>query len=352
MRRRWTTAAVAGAVTAGGVAAFLLTGGLPETESTSAQAAGTRPAATADITRQTLVDKESHRGSLGFGDTTGLTTRLSGTVTALPAVDTTIKRGGALYKVDNDPVVLLYGTLPAYRKLSPGDEGADVIQWEKNLWALGYRGFTVDDEYTSATAGAVEDWQDDLGLPETGTVEPGRIVYAAGPVRVASRSADLGASVQPGAELLTTTATGRVATVELDIDYQRLARKGAKVDVTLPDGTTARGRITAVTTTVEEAENPGGQDTTEIVVTVGFDKAPQGLDDASVAVLFVSSQRENVLTVPVNALLALAEGGYGLQIVDGTATRIVAVETGLFASGRVEVTGDGIAEGQKVGIPT
>jgi hypothetical protein len=106
-----------------------------------------------------------------------------------------------------------------------------------------------------------------------------------------------------------------------------------------------------VTTTVEEAENPGQEDTTKIEVTVGFDKAPQGLDDASVNVLFVSSQRENVLTVPINALLALAEGGYGLQIVDGTATRIVAVETGLFADGRVEVTGDGLTEGLKVGIP-
>ncbi|GIE29194.1 peptidoglycan-binding protein [Actinoplanes italicus] len=338
------------ALTAGGVAAFLLGGGLPEAEGTDS-AAGDVPAATADITRQTLVDRESHGGSLGFGDTAVLTTRLSGTVTALPAADATVKRGGALYRIDNDPVVLLYGSLPAYRALSPGDEGADVTQFEKNLWALGYRGFTVDDEYTSATADAVEDWQDDLGLDETGTVELGRIVYAGGPVRVASRSAALGATVQPGAELLSTTTTGRIATVELDISDQRLARKGAAVDVTLPDGTTVTGRITGVATTVEEAENPGQQDTTRIEVTVGFDKAPQGLDDAAVNVLFVSARRENALTVPINALLALAEGGYGLQIVDGTATRVVAVETGLFADGRVEVTGDSLTEGLKVGIP-
>jgi peptidoglycan hydrolase-like protein with peptidoglycan-binding domain len=351
VRRRWTTAAVAVALTAGGAAAFLLTGGLPEAEGSDGQAADNLPAATADITKQTLVDRESHGGSLGFGEPVALATRLSGTVTSLPAAGATIQRGGALYKIDNDPVVLLYGSLPAYRALSPGDEGPDVKQLEKNLWALGHRGFTVDDEYTSATAEAVEDWQDDLGLDDTGTVDLGRIVYATGPIRVASRSVVPGANVQPGTELLTTSATGRVATVELDIDDQRLARKGAKVDVTLPDGETVTGKITGVTTTVEEAENPGQEDTTKIEVTVGFDKAPQGLDDASVNVLFVSSQRENVLTVPINALLALAEGGYGLQIVDGTATRIVAVETGLFADGRVEVTGDGLTEGLKVGIP-
>jgi hypothetical protein len=59
-----------------------------------------------------------------------------------------------------------------------------------------------------------------------------------------------------------------------------------------------------------------------------------------------------VLTVPVAALLALAEGGYGVQVVGGGTTRIVAVQTGLFAGGRVEVTGDGLAEGQTVGVPS
>jgi len=347
--RRLAIAAAAVVLTTGGAATFLLTGGLPEA-SGSPPAGGDLPA-TAGITKQTLIDKESHSGSLGYGDTVALTTRLSGTVTFLPTAGSTIRRGGTLYGIDNDPVVLLYGSLPAYRTLAPGIEGADVLQFERNLWALGHRGFTVDDEYTSATADAVEEWQEDLGLSETGTVELGRIVYAGGPIRVASRSVDPGAGAQPGTELLTTSATSRYVTVELGIDDQRLARKGAGVDVTLPDGTTITGKVTEVETTVEEAEAPDQEDTTKIQVTVGFGKAPAGLDDAAVEVLFVSAQRENVLTVPVNALLALAEGGYGLQLVDGGATRVVAVETGLFADGRVEVTGDGLAEGMKVGVP-
>jgi len=75
------------------------------------------------------------------------------------------------------------------------------------------------------------------------------------------------------------------------------------------------------------------------------------LDQAAVKIGFTASQRKNVLTVPVAALLALAEGGYGVQVVEGTATRIVPVETGLFAGGRVEVTGDGLREGMTVGVP-
>jgi peptidoglycan hydrolase-like protein with peptidoglycan-binding domain len=245
----------------------------------------------------------------------------------------------------------MYGSMPAYRTLSSGDEGADVKQLEKNLWALGYRGFTVDGEYTGATADAVEQWQDDLGLDETGSVDLGRVVFKPGAVRIGSHTVEPGGAAQPGAELLQVTGTGRVATVELDVADQRLAKKGAKVDVTLPDGDVVPARISEVETTVEQAENPNEEDTTKINVTISFAKAPAGLNEAAVGVLFVASERKNVLTVPVTALLALAEGGYGLQVVEGATTRIVAVETGLFADGRVEVAGAGITEGLKVGVP-
>ncbi|WIM97576.1 peptidoglycan-binding protein [Actinoplanes oblitus] len=350
MNRTWTTAAVAGALVAAGVAAFVLVGGLPEGD-TPARAGGSAPAATADVTKQTLVDKESHDGTLGYGDTTALASGQDGTVTWMPAAGATVRRGKPLYKVDNQPVLLMYGAMPAYRSLSAGDEGTDVKQLEKNLWALGYRGFTVDDEYTSATADAVEQWQDDLGLDETGTVDLGRVVFKPGALRIDSHTVEPGGAAQRGGELLQVSDTGRVVTVELDVADQRLARKGAEVEVTLPDGTEVPGRITGVETTVEQAENPGEEDTTKVTVTITFDRTPAGLNQAAVSVLFVASQAKDVLTVPVNALLALAEGGYGLQVADGGTTRIVAVRTGLFADGRVEVSGAGLAAGMKVGVP-
>jgi multidrug efflux system membrane fusion protein len=308
------------------------------------------PPATAVVKKETLVDTQTEDGELGYGDTTAHACRLSGTVTALAATGSTVTRGKALYRIDDDPVVLLYGTLPAYRTLSSGDTGRDVKQFEKNLWALGYRGFTVDKSYTTSTASAVRDWQDDLGLTETGTVDPARIVFAPGAVRVDSRTAEPGAAAQPGTALLDTTGTGRVATVELDISDQRLARKGAAVEVTLPDGTETRGKITNVETVVTPAD---GQEeaSTSLTVTVGFAKSPRGLDQAAVSVAFTAARRADVLTVPVAALLALAEGGYGVQIVDGGSTRIVAVETGLFADGRVEVSGGALADGMTVGMP-
>jgi peptidoglycan hydrolase-like protein with peptidoglycan-binding domain len=255
--------------------------------------------------------------------------------------------------VDDDPVVLLCGTLPAYRRLRPGAEGRDVRQFERNLWALGYRGFTVDAEFTSATARAVEDWQDDLGRPETGAVDPADVVYAAGPVRVDSSAAAAGDAAQPGGEVLTVTGTARVAVVDLEMADQRLAKKGAAVRVTLPDGGETSATVAAVRTVVVPADGPDGEDTTAIEVTITFPagRTPRGLDEASVDVAFTSGTAKDVLTVPVAALLALSEGGYGVEVVDGSTSRIVAVRTGLFADGKVEISGAGVAEGTVVGVP-
>ena len=353
-RRKGRMALATGAVVvvAGAVAATGFGLGLPGGEAPS-EASSDLPPATAKVTRETLVDTQTESGELGHGTAISAAARSGGTVTGLPATGSTVKRGQALYRLDNAPVVLLYGSLPAYRTLAVGTEGADVTQFEKNLRALGYDGFTVDDEYTSSTAAAVKEWQEDLGLPETGTVELGRVVFASGAVRVDGNEAEVGEAVQPGTAVLSYTGTARVVTVELEVSDQRLARKGAAVTVTLPDGKTARGKITMTELVIKPAE---GQEpaSTAVEVTIAVDdaKAVAGLDSATVDVAFTASQRENVLTVPVAALLALAEGGYGVQVVDGAATRIVAVETGLFATGRVEVSGDGLAEGMTVGMPS
>ena len=71
----------------------------------------------------------------------------------------------------------------------------------------------------------------------------------------------------------------------------------------------------------------------------------------SVHVLITRSERPNVLTVPVAALVVLREGGYGVELVEGDSTRYVAVKTGLFANGRVEISGADVTEGATVGMP-
>jgi peptidoglycan hydrolase-like protein with peptidoglycan-binding domain len=352
--RRAARAAVAvTGVLAVGAATAAATGYRFSGAKSTAQTQSDLPPATAKVTRQTLADTQQESGTLGYGDDTTLSARLGGTVTGLPVPGTAIKRGQALYRVDNTPVLLLYGTLPAYRALATGTKGADVKEFEQNLYALGYRGFTVDDTYSASTATAVKQWQDDLGLTKTGTVELGRVAYAAGALRVDALQAAVGDVAGPGADLFSYTGTARVVTVELSVDEQRLAIKGAAVTLTLPDGRNTTGKITNIVTVIKPAEgNQDAKTVVDVTVAVSDGKLLAGLDAATIMVGFTASQRENVLTVPVAALLALSEGGYGVQVVDGTSTKIVAVETGLFASGRVEVTGEGLTEGMTVGMPS
>ncbi|NGO79296.1 peptidoglycan-binding protein [Streptomyces sp. YC504] len=354
-RRRGFALAVAVAVlaTAGAVTAAAL--GLGGAEQGGPERS-TLPPATAEVTRQTLKDTETVDGQLGYGATATATSRKPGTLTAGPDTGDRITRGKTLYAVDGAPVTLMYGATPAYRDLREGVEGLDVEQLEKNLDALGYEGFTVDEEFTSGTADAVRAWQEDRGLDETGQVPLGQVVFADGAVRIDSLAARKGDALQPGAEVLAYTGTERAVTAELDAGDEQVAKEGAKVAVRLPDDSLAEGKVEEVTTVIKPAESQGQDPETKIEVVVSFTdakgrKAADAYALAAVHVDFTAETREDVLTVPVAALLALAEGGFGVEVVKGSTTSYVPVTTGLFADGRVEISGEGIAAGTKVGVP-
>ncbi|MEV3920101.1 peptidoglycan-binding domain-containing protein [Actinomadura coerulea] len=344
--------AVAAVVAAGGAAtaAALATGG-----DRGGGRAAALPPGTAKVARETLSDTQTEDGRLGYGPTLTATGQARGTITWLPESGDEVTRGHRLYELDGDPVVLMYGSKPSYRPLRTGTEGSDVKRFEQNLSALGYGGFTVDDEYTSGTAEAVREWQDDIGAPRTGTVDVGRVAYASGPVRIETVTADPGEPAAPGKKILGYTGTTQAVTVELDTADQRLARKGARVEVTLPEGRPVTAEIDEVTTVIEPGEQ-NEDPATKVEVTIWLDsaearKAAARYALASADVRFTAGRRENVLTVPVSALVALREGGFGVEVVKGGASSYVPVETGLFADGKVEVSGPGIAEGALVGVP-
>ena len=193
------------------------------------------------------------------------------------------------------------------------------------------------------------------------------MVFLPGAARVASHGTALGAAVSPGAEVLEVTGTTRLVSVDLDARRQGLVKAGDAVDVELPDGTVAKGTVTRVGTVAEagSGDGSGGSQRSEedptIDVTVALDdaSAAEGLDGAPVEVRITSETREGVLAVPVNALVALAEGGYAVEVDDGGGSRrLVRVETGLYADGLVEVEGSeqvgntALAEGARVVVPT
>lgn len=357
MKRRVLIAAGGVVTLSGAVAAAIGFGG----SSGGTPRRGPQVPKTTDVTKATLVDYEEIDGELAYGEAVPLRFHGNGTVTWLPPVGSHVDRGQPLFKVDNLPVPLLFGELPMYRPLASGVEGPDVAQLEANLQALGYTGFTADAKFSAGTASAVRKWQKAIGLPETGVVEPRQAVFGPGAARVSALSVRVGDPAD--GQILSLTGVSRLVTVDLQVSRQRLAVVGRAVQVTLPDGKTLAGKVESVasqaTAPASEQQGPqqggggGGQQnaTVAVVVSIADQAALGNLQGSPVRVKFVAEERKDVLTVPVVALVALAEGGYGVQVVDGSTFRYVAVETGMFTGGRVEVRGGGLQAGMKVGVP-
>ena len=354
MRRRWlrVVAIAVGATVIGSGALWTVAGRGSSTAEEPAKAT-----ATAKVVRQDRVARVDVDGTLGYADQRSVVNQLQGTLTEVAPAGSVVERGQTLYRVDNRPVPLLYGDLPAWRRLAADTgDGPDVRQLEQNLVAMGHATeaeMVVDEKFTTATTAAVKRWQKAAGLEETGVVELGQAVFLPGAFRVADVKAERGASAPPGSPVLTGTSTSRVVQVDLDATKQSLAKVGEKVDVKLPDGRTTPGTIATVGT-VAQSKGQGESAKRVVAVTVTLDEpaATGSVDQAPVRVGITSDSRKGVLVVPVNALLALAEGGYGVRVVDGIGPgRILAVTTGLFARGMVEVQGEGVAEGTQVEVP-
>jgi hypothetical protein len=99
-------------------------------------------------------------------------------------------------------------------------------------------------------------------------------------------------------------------------------------------------------------DSPEEDSTSTIDVDISMSgKGTDGLDEAPVSVDMESQRAKDVLSVPIEALLALREGGFGVEVVEGGTTKVVPVELGTYGGGRVEVTGNGLREGMKVGVP-
>ncbi|MGI5421221.1 peptidoglycan-binding protein [Actinomadura luteofluorescens] len=336
---------------AGGVAVVVVVGGgLALTRDGDRAQGAQAPLATAVVSRGDVVDTEKVDGKLTYGDVRDVWTGVSGVVTWTPEPGATVRRGETLFSAAAKPVTLMYGGRPMYRTLRQGVSGKDVRQLEENLRALGYGGMTVDGEFTGATQTAVEKWQDDRGLEGTGQVDPGQVVFLGGAVRVREVKAPEGKRIAQGQPVLAVAGTRRVVHVDLDADKQDLAREGARVSVELPGGATVKGTISEVGG-VAETTGSGQDQKTTIGVDISVGSAKTGrLDEAPVGVELESERRKGVLSVPVEALLALREGGFGVEVMDGS-RRLVPVEAGVFGGGRVEVSGSGLREGVKVGVP-
>ncbi|VXB68771.1 peptidoglycan-binding protein [Plantibacter sp. T3] len=305
---------------------------------------------TAPITTGDLAGTTQATGTLDYADQRTIGGG-AGIVTAVPAPGSTVALGGTLYAVDNVPVTLLHGPLPAWRAFESGmGDGPDVQQLEQSLAALGYFDREPDGEFAASTARAIERWQKALGVEETGRLELGSIVFMPGDVRIASVDAAVGTAASD--KVVTVSSLNKRIDVPLKLADQRLGVVGTKVDVNLPGGQRTTGTVTDVGVPTESDADGQKKVTIPVGITLDDPAAAAELQRATVTVGFPTERRENVLSVPVEALIAIDDETFGVEVVEGKGKRRqVPVTTGLFADGRVEVSGDGIREGLDVVVP-
>lgn len=316
--------------------------------------APTRPEAqTVEVTRGDLRQVQEVPGAMGFGRPIPVLGRGDGIITWLPSAGVVVPRGRQLYRVDDAPIAVLYGDMPMYRTLTADLEkpkgtkvdpplltGHDVDLIAANMAALGYyTGATIETYYGSTLSAAVARWQEDRGVEPTGVLELGDVVMTRGPVRVDEVTAQVGGDAS--GEPLTLTLTRRTIVVEATPELSRSLTPGLGVLVTLGDGTRVRTTVSAIGGRASsEGEGPP-----TVAVTLGA-KRPERLAKAPLGALtarFITAAAEDVLHVPVTALLALSGGGYALERPDGT---LVPIELGMIVDGQVEV--EGIDEGATV----
>ncbi|HEV3268161.1 MAG TPA: peptidoglycan-binding protein [Acidimicrobiales bacterium] len=285
-------------------------------------------------------------------------TNANTTFTELPRVGARLHRGQSVYRLNNQPVPLFYGPMPIYRALYLGvSSGPDVLELNQNLIALGFEHGVASDYFTSSSAAAVAAWQGSLGEPATGIVALGDVVVAPGPLQVATVSAAKGQIASGGMAVLSATSRTPVVTIDLAAAQQSEVKVGDPVTITLPNNSTTPGVITSVGTVAVTPPSSSGNSsgpTITVIVTPTKLSAIGNLDQAPVNVSITNATVTSVLTVPVDALLALANGGYAVEEVTSTGVhQLVPVTLGLFddAAGRVQVSGSGLAAGQKVVVP-
>lgn len=332
------------------------------------------------VQRRDLLETDTESGTLSYARPRTVYDSLSGTITWLPSVGQEIRPGQTLFKVNGQPAILMNGATPAYRDLTPFDTaGQDTLELNRNLVALGFNpdGITVNDTWQAATTAGVDAFQASLGETQTGSLSLGSVVFLPGEQLVSTVDGTLGASAGSGpavssgggsaAAILQTTSTRLVVTVDLDPSKQSEATLGERVTVEMPSGSTVNGRVTAVSPVASSSNstdaNGSGNGATSsnggslnsgssrltipVTITLAGRHSGAGLDQASVSVNFAQAKANDVLSVPVTALLATGGGGYAVQEA-AAPHRLIPVTTGLFAAGYVQTSGAGIYPGLQV----
>jgi len=310
--------------------------------------------ATTEAAVRDLTLTQTLNGVVAYRGLRALSPGRSGVITQLPLVDEQFGSGEVLMRIDDRPVVLLTGKVPAWRDLRPGmSDGADVKELEAALLALGYGtkadGYP-DGHWDARTTNAVEEFQGKTGAVVDGVVSLGDVVFAPGPIRVAKLDAHPGGPATPGASVMKVSDTVRVVMLDLDPLDRNLMKQGAPLEVEFPSGDKVAATVQSISTTLEmNADNKGVYKVTASL------KQPSEAKDlvlAPVTVHYRTVVAKGVLSVPATAIVGTPGGGYAVDVVSGKngGLKREPVKLGAWGDGFVAITGD-VPAGSQVEVP-
>ena len=238
--------------------------------------------------------------------------------------------------MDGHPTIVVPGPVPAWRAIGPTTtKGVDVHQLESFLKSAGFTdngAMTVDDVVTTATVAAIKQWQTALGVPVTGTVELGEVVFHDGDLTVVAINTKLGSVVTPGESVLDVRTGAPFVSVSTDSSWATI---GSTVKISSGDvGTT--GTISEFSAGIAK-------------VTVAAD-VPLS-DGASAIVTLTRTKVADQLLVPSSAILTGDVDGPTIAVKEGASTHVIRVEVVASANGTAAIkptSGGVLAEGTQV----
>lgn len=270
-----------------------------------------------------------------------------GIVTSIHVTDgQPLAEGTVLLTVDLRPVVVVQGTVPAFRALSQGVSGPDVAALQGYLRRVGFPLSSPEGRFDAATTSAVRAWQRSLALVASGVVELGDVIFAGTlPARVRLTVAT-GAVVGPGAALGELVAPAPVFRVAVTNDQLALIPPRAQVVIERAEGTWS-GAVAS--TDLTDPEQPAlllsGVDGTAVCVDSCDEVPVTGSSTWSATAVLVP-----VTEGPVIPVSAIRTGPDGTMTVRTSGGEDIPVEVVASDSGLAVVSG--IEVGTEIEVPT
>ncbi|OLT18904.1 hypothetical protein BJF86_02805 [Serinicoccus sp. CNJ-927] len=268
---------------------------------------------------------------------------LSGVVTS--SSPGRVESGGVVYVVGRTPVRVVQAQQPFWRELSRGVRGEDVVALQELLIAGGYLDAEADGDFGQGTEDAVEAWQEEQGLPESGVVGLGELVAVPDlPATVTVGEAiRVGGQVSGGEDAVLAPTGERDFVLVVTAEQARLIPAETTVEMTFEDqqwtGVIAGSTVDDTGSTVFELTAPGGGPV------CGEDCGVlPGDEQVTVRSEVVVVPRVEGLSVPAAAVRTRANGSAFVLTEDGQVEVVVAGS----GQGVAIVEGEGLVEGLRV----